>query len=70
MATKKHTTKKKVKARPRRRKSSSASSIPPGPAGPADIPGQKIGNFRCDVCDTPFPSQDELNTHREQAHKT
>lgn len=44
------------------------SSIPPGPAGPADIPGSKVGNFRCDDCGIPFTSTKELEIHLQQAH--
>lgn len=55
---------------PAKRMQSGSSSIPPGPAGPADISGHQVGNFRCDECGTPFPSNDALDAHMEQAHRS
>jgi hypothetical protein len=48
----------------------SSKTSPPGPAETAaSRASSDIGGFKCDICGTPFPSSEELDRHKEQAHK-
>ena len=48
----------------------SSSTSPPGPGETSTSRSSAdIGGFRCEICSTPFPSSNELDRHKDQAHK-
>jgi hypothetical protein len=47
---------------------SPSDSSPPGPY-PTSTNKDISTQYRCDVCDTPFPSEETLTKHKEEGHQ-